>query len=295
MPDLSSFVYVVFEEYTDLERQKSKEYIRGNEQLLQDDCKEIRNIIQHYFGIIDFFSYENARYIYDKNNVLGLLFPFSTLDREYPGVATNLLAQFDSHGFIEAADIDDSTHTENVSFLFHDVSQDMLGRMAIRQHLGENVVLLSCNALLPNTSPVHCMIMPEGEPCDIVVCEDIKGLHKWFSEKRKHKRQYKYNPKHGNSTHPSQYYTDASGNSKKAAQLESSDTDAQKLLDLAIGNSQYSTLWFWDDSVEKYIYFKYQGKNLYNEYHCYHLSPGEPDFDEIDRAKVKTINPMANP
>lgn len=293
MNNSSSLVYVVFEEYLDASHPTSKGYVLGNANLLQNNCQDIQSIIESYFDVLDFFSYEDAKYIYDQDNLSGLLFPLSTLPDEYPGEEEELLASLSAHGFIEASDLEPSPSVGNIQYLHFNVTNDLFGRMICCNQDGEKVVLFHRNAVVSANSILTFSLSNTGGHIDIESCDDIRGLHSWFSKNRKTPRKYKFNPKHGNSNTPCQNIQDGSG--VPAAQLEASDADAQDLLNQAVGHKRDAILWFWDDKVQKYIVFRYQGKNTLNEYHCYHLSPAQKGFKDIDLEKVKVIKPNAKP
>lgn len=293
MSNSSSLVYVVFEEYLDASHPTSKEYIRGNSNLLQNNCQDIQSIIDSYFDILDFFSYEDSKYIYDQDNLSGLLFPLSTLPDEYPGQEEELLASLYDHGFIEESDLELSPSVGDIQYLHYNVTNDMFGRMICCVQNGEKVVLFHRDAVVSANSNLTFSLLNTCGHVEVESCSDVRGLHSWFSNNRKTPRNYKFNPKHGNSTTLCQNIQDGSG--APAAQLEASDADAQDMLDQAVGNKRDAILWFWDDKVQKYIVFRYQGKNTLNEYHCYHLASGQKGFEDIDRDKVKVIKPKARP
>ena len=119
----------------------------------------------------------------------------------------------------------------------------------------------------------------------IDVVTDVSGLHRWFSANRNPQRTYIYSDKHGNCFKKSQFI---SGTSRRAAQLDCTDAEAQLLLERAVGSDPASELWFYDEQRGKFIYFENQNE-LRLAFHGYHLLPGEDNFENIDIDKLDMI------
>lgn len=79
-----------------------------------------------------------------------------------------------------------------------------------------------------------------------------------------------------------------SGTNRRAAQLEVSKAEAQKLLELAVGADTTSALWYYDVQRKKHIYFENQQEERL-AFHGYHLQPGEENYDNIDMDQLTLL------
>lgn len=87
-------------------------------------------------------------------------------------------------------------------------------------------------------------------------------MHEWFSNNRKPKRIYNYNPKHGEN---------GVGNRKDESPLLCSRQEAETLLPNAVGTSVDAALFYYDKKHGHYIEFKNENTAI-NSYHAFHIA-----------------------
>ena len=284
-------IYLLFREYVDRQRVPSHEYIHGREfaveRLNEDIWAEVRSLT----SILNFFSHERLTVLYDLNNLRALLFPANALSKEYPSLKTAVLAQIkDKYTSWE----DCPSDTDNLNYSLEtgcDISEDMLGDMTRRQHCCPCAVLHNeaIDTRRDGCVSVHCS---NGKDESLFTLSDIRGMHGWVSENRIPKRQYNYNPKHGDANHPSQFFTDRHGRRRRAAQLLTDTKDTNELLKYAVGRNQASELWYYDINNDSYIYFENEGNTPQLGFHAYHLHPNDENFDNIDVEKLRQVQDM---
>lgn len=287
-------IYILFKEYADESRPSSMCLIQG-ESFNINDTNAINCLINKAIIFFEYFEYEIVQYLYDINNLNGLLYQTTILNEyhdypEYPNNIVTVVSLLQKYG---ATDWTDSGFhvTANNEVITKDglsLTNTILGDMAKRiltNNEKQPSVLLSIEALNHHDGKIVVSHQYNGN-VSLKIVDTIKDLHSWLSKKRYPERQYDFNPKHGDKDHSSQYLNDGSG--RKAAHLETNALETKELLKLAIGKDKNSALWFWDKDRNKHIYFENQNEKRL-AFHAYHLTEGDPNFKNINLSKLKQI------
>jgi hypothetical protein len=282
-------IYVLFKEFPDPNgRGKSAPYIQDSvdylthKDALMQDWEEIRSVLEY-------FSYEPANKYYDQYNVEGLLYVARVIPEEYPGQDVTILADMQSNGMTPWQS-NPCTKTDTYHWFQYDVTNDLLGDFAQRDCSDEPCVLLHKGAI----------VIPQGGlqiDCyagtkTLAAAESIIELHDRLSARRSPVRNYKFHPKHGDAHNKAQMHKDRHGNLTPSAQLLTDTPATENLLKKAVGATSNGDLWFYDDANTCFIYFEYQNETPQNEYHAYHLHPGQKNFNKIDINKLKVVQPQ---
>lgn len=271
-------VYLLFREYVDSQKATSRPYIHGKEYDLGELKTEILSEVQPILSVLKFFGYERLIVLYDRKNLEALLYPAKTLHDEYPDLSTAVLAQIkDKYTSWDdnKMEPDNLTYTLETGF---DISYDMLGDMARRQHQQ-----MSPCALLQND-----VVYTDKDGCIAIACSDktimqlptfyeVKGFHAWISENRMPQRIYHYNKKHGDANREGW---------KRASQLLTDEATTKELLKYAVGVDKESALWYYDARNDCFIYFENEGDTPQLGFHAYHINKGDENFDNIDIEKL---------
>lgn len=304
-------IYVLFKEYPDpAGRGKSAPYVHDSTDYLVDKNALLQDWTE-IFDVLSYFSYELANRYYDDDNMEGLLDVARLFPDEYPGAVDIVISGIQTLGMTswKAAA---APRTDVYHFGGYDVTNDLLGDIAQREndHIEmlkrvkqdtqhqltpeqkeyEPCVLLQKGAV----STVQGAVMLTSTNCQLKIQSvgSIADLHNWFSMHRFPSRHYVYNAKHGDAHHSSQSYNNRRGHLERAAQLRTTTAATKVLLKKAVGVSQEGDLWYHDDANGCYIYFENQGDTPQHEYHAYHLSPGDKNFDKIDVNKLRRVQPQ---
>jgi hypothetical protein len=287
MNSTTTTIYLLFREYVDGQKAPSHEYIHGEEFAIERLNEDIWAEVRPLTSVLNYFSYERWTVLYDPDNLKALLYPANTLSNEYPNLTTAVLAQIkDRYTSWE----DYSSDMDNLNYTLQtgcDISEDVLGDMARRQH-SCSCAILHHEAVDTDRNgcvSVHCS---NGKEESLFTFCDVRGMHGWVSENRMPKRQYHDNPKHGDANHLAQTYTDRKG-IHRAAQLLTDTKDTNELLKYAVGINQTSDLWYYDVNNDCYIYFENEGNTPQLGFHAYHVHPNEENFDNIDIEKLRLV------
>ena len=301
-------IYVLFKEYPDpAGRGKSAPYIQDSAEYLVDTNALLQDWTK-LFDVLSYFSYERANRYYDEDNMEGLLEVARLFPDEYPGAVDIVTSEIQTLGMTswKAAP---APRTDVYHYGGYDVTNDLLGDMAQREndHIEvlkrvkqdtqhqltpeqkeyEPCVLLQKGAI----SAVQGVVSVTSTNCELKIqsVDSIAELHDWISMHRFPSRHYVYNPKHGDAHQPSRTYTNRHGHSERAAQLRTTTAATRVLLKKAVGESPEGDLWYHDDANGCYIYFENQGDTPQHEYHGYHLSPGDKNYDKINVDKLRRV------
>ena len=283
---MNTSLFILLREYTDGVIMPSSPYINAEDCL---DEGEWLILYKRLINTIDFFRYEICDRFFDIENLAHATYPFDLLkdyyeERDiYPCTSENILTQISSMGFI---DWREEYEEDNEQYLFYkmDVTDDILGEIARNIRFGKAVVLLNIDAIR-YPSPI-CLSYAKGNcVVEIEHVDCVKGLHEWFSMNRKPQRVFVYSSKHGDFYHPSEMI---SGSGRRAAQLKCLQSEAQALLNRAVGHDIESSLWYYDAKYNKHIYFENQNE-IRMAFHGYHLSANEENFGNISIAKLIAV------
>lgn len=286
---MSTSLFLLFKEYADVSKETSATYMEATPLVSSD---EALIYFDRWIKVVKFFSYERCNRYYDSKNIENTLYPYKLLEKEYseqadeyPTTASYLAAQFASLGLMDWRDETDEQPQESYFYYECDVTADTLGEMARHKNQSKNVVLLNCSAVT-SANPIE-LSSSSKETIFLEYVKDIPALYDWFCKNRLPQRIFDYNPKHGDENNLAWMIP---GTNRRAAQLEVSKAEAQRLLELAVGSDTTSALWYYDAQRKKYIYFENQQEKRL-AFHGYHLQPGEENYDNIDmdqQALLKT-------
>lgn len=271
-------VYLLFQEYVDAKKVTSRPYIHGREFKVENLNVEIQSEVQPLLSILKYFGYERMFVLYDRENLEALLFPAKALSDDYPGLRTAVLAQIkDKYTTWDDFPTTDDNLTYSINRVF-DISDDMLGDMARRQHYQVPCALLQKYAIDTDKAGCVNVVCSDRSTVHLTSFRDVKGFHSWISDNRMPKRTYHFNAKHGDANHHR--------NKEEAAQLLTDEATTKELLKYAVGRDQESELWYYDVKNGCFIYFENEGDTPQCGFHAYHLNSGEENFENIDIDKL---------
>lgn len=286
---MSTSLFLLFKEYADISKATSSTYIEATPLVSSD---EVLIYFDRWIKVIKFFCYERCNRYYDSKNIENTLYPYKLLEKEYseqddeyPTTANYLAAQFASLGLMDWRGETDEQPQESYFYYDCDVTTDTFGEMARHKKQSKAVVLLNCSAVT-SANPIE-LSSSSKETIFLDYVRDIPTLYDWFCKNRLPQRIFDYNPKHGDENNPAWMIP---GANRRAAQLEVSKAEAQRLLELAVGSDTTSALWYYDAPRKKHIYFENQQEKRL-AFHGYHLQPGEENYDNIDMDQLTLLNP----
>ena len=284
---MSTSLFLLFKEYADASKATSATYIEATPLVSSD---EILNYFDRWIKVVKFFSYERCNRYYDSKNIENILYPYKLLEKEYseqddeyPTTAMLLASQFLSLGLMDWREEADEQPQESYFYYECDVTADTFGEMARHKKQSKAVVLLNCSAVT-SANPIE-LSSSSKETIFLDFVKDIPTLYNWFCKNRLPQRIFDYNPKHGDENNLAWMI---SGTNRRAAQLEVSKAEAQRLLELAVGSDTSCALWFYDAQRKKHIYFENQQEERL-AFHGYHLQPGEENYDNIDMDQLTLL------
>lgn len=301
-------IYVLFKEYPDPNGcGKSVPYIQDSAEYLDDKDALLQDWLDIY-NILDYFVYEPTNKYYDEDNLRRLLHVANTFPDEYPGAEMTIMAGMRQIG-LTSRKARSVIKTGSYTFGTYDVTNDVLGDMAQltvdKEAVLERIAQDLTHELKPDEKEYEpCVLLHQGavivphgglqvktdrESLTLATANNIVGLHGWISDNRYPLRNYRPNPKHGDAHSKAQFHSDRHHCSIRSSQLQTDNAGTDNLLKKAIGKSVEDDLWFYDEGSECFIYFKNQGETPQNEYHGYHLHPGEKNFDKIDVDKLRKV------
>ena len=110
----------------------------------------------------------------------------------------------------------------------------------------------------------------------------LREISLWFAKERIPSRNFQVIEKHGENRSEERWI-----NGELISPLKCSGTEAQELLDLAVGDS-IKELYNFDEKYDNYIVFKYEGENPQNMYHGYHLPIETLEIPDHLKKELKT-------
>lgn len=272
-------VFFLFPEFIDEHHQASAPYVR-NMTFPNEECQP--EFVDNVVNMLKFFSYErHVDKYYDKKNVDGIIYPYEELS--YPNVIEQIytsLRDFDILDWREALGEDET------NIVWHDVQiqNDTFAKVYERSQI-ETPELLVHATLFSVADAIEndggtIVFKKENIDCSLSYQTTLRDLHIWLSENRIPQRRYKYDKKHGE-------YGNNNGwrlpDGTPAAVLECGPTHAQEILCKTIGDiSIDNNLWYYDEEYHEILYCECQNESPQNEYHCYHISPGEKGYDKVN-------------
>jgi hypothetical protein len=220
--------------------------------------------IENYLG---FYDIENVKQFLDHYDILNdfyLINPsriLRTLLKEWINWRDEIVSSFDGRCELLGQELRDNSFCE-VSF------------RKIRDT--NNTYSLASHKALTFPLRTHSLSI-EGKAVNID-CLSVCDLPNWFSTNRVPRRTYHPNPKHGEN---------GIGEWLHAAKLLCSHSDAEAMLQRAIGCTDIDELYYFDSTYHKFIIFRFEGDNPQHQYHAYHIE----NENEIPRT-IKNLHAM---
>ena len=220
--------------------------------------------IENYFG---FYDIENVKQFLDHYDILNdfyLINPsriLRTLLKEWINWRDEKVSSFDGGCELLGQELRDNSFCE----------------VSLRKILNANNTysLASHKAL---TIPLRTHSLSIEREVINIDCLLVCDLPNWFSTNRVPRRTYHPNPKHGEN---------GIGEWQHAAKLLCSHSDAEAMLQRAIGCTDIDELYYFDSTYHKFIIFRFEGDNPQHQYHAYHIE----NENEIPRT-VKNLHDM---
>lgn len=278
-------IFYLFPEYIDTDHLSSAPYINNINFDYSEACPEC---VKEFIHLLSFFSYERhiSKY-YDKMNLDGMLFPY---DEFFPDIEIQVLTALRDYDVLDWRN-DFGEGNDEIEWRGNNILNDTCALVYDRSQINTpdlliHATLFSVENAIECESKTFCF-KKEGINYSLSLQTTLKDLHAWLSENRIPQRQYKYNPKHGeNGINDNSHLPDGT----PAALLECNGIQAQQMLCKAIGDIDIdNNLWYFDHERKKIIYFEFQNENPQNEYHCYHLSPGDKRYDKVNLNLLRQI------
>ena len=272
-------VFFLFPEFIDGHRQASAPYIR-NMEFPHEECQP--KFVDDVVNMFKFFSYErHVDKYYDKKNIDGMIYPYKELS--YPKVVDQVytsLRDFDVLNWREALGEDET------NIVWHDmqIQNDTFAKVYERAQIDTPELLVHATLFSVEDaieSDGKIIVFKKGNKnCSLSYYTTRRDLHAWLSENRIPQRRYKYDKKHGEYGNNNNWHLP---DGTPAAMLKCGPEHAQEVLCKAIGDtSKDDNLWYYDEEIQEILYCEYQNESPQNEYHCYHISPGDKGYDKVN-------------
>lgn len=291
MPDIvlqhkTTEVFFLFPEYCELEREASAPYIHRMEYNYEEERPKF---IEEFRQMLLFFRYEhNVTKYYDKKNLDGVLYPYQEL--EYPNVCNGVRAIMRDRDVLNWRDVLDK---EDSVIEWHgmQVKDDTCAKVYERSQIDTPEMLVHATLFsiedAIESDGMEFVFKQNNSNCSFSYCTTQRDLYTWLCYNRLPQRHYKYDSKHGeNGINDGTRLPDGT----PAAILYCSGEHAQELLCKAVGDVDIDeNVWYYDVENQKIIYFEYQNANPQNEYHGFHLSPGDKRYDKVNIDLLRQI------
>lgn len=278
-------IFFLFPEYIDTNHLSSAPYINNMNFDYSEACPKC---VKKFIQLLSFFSYERhiSKY-YDKKNLDGMLFPY---DEFFPDIELQVITALRDYDVLDwRNDLGDGNN--EIEWRGNKILNDTCALVYDRSKINTpdlliHATLFSIENAIECESKTFCF-KKEDVNYSLSIQTSLIDLHAWLSENRIPQRQYKYNRKHGeNGINDNSRLPDGT----PAALLECDSKQAQQMLCKAIGDIDIdNNLWYFDHVRKKIIYFEFQNENPQNEYHCYHLSPGDKRYDKVNLNLLRQI------
>lgn len=279
-------IFYLFPEYIETDHLSSAPYIKNMNFDYSEVCPEC---VKNFIHILSFFSYERqiSKY-YDKKNLDGMLFPYKELS--FPSIDLQVRTTLRDNDVLDWRTELGESGTE-IEWQGNKILNDTCALVYERSKIDTTDLLIHAT-LFSVENAIECggktfCFKKKDANHSLSFQTTLKDLHAWLSENRIPQRQYKYNSKHGeNGINDNSRLPDGT----PAALLKCDSKQAQQMLRKAIGDINIDkNLWYFDSERKKIIYFEFQNENPQNEYHCYHLSPGDKRYNKVNLNLLRQI------
>lgn len=282
----NNYMALIFPEYDDADNVITSQEWKRND--LPDD-DSYGEFIRHLVSFVDFYEDEECNLIYDAKNVLAFTYGMRVLPECYPGREREL--RFALKNLEDwrknRKSLENDEYTLNYSNIKDEIRTEIATRMSnnpkdsflITVHIPDYAAK---EWQLSKGQDIYCI---ESLPLS------IKEVFEWMSSHHHPQRVYNWNPKHGENgkgAYPA-------NNGDEISVLLCSKEHAAEIMQKAIGEPMYDTLYCFDEKCGKYMEYKSECKydhlpnNAPRYYHSYHL---DNDYS-IPNSVKKKLNILA--
>ncbi len=237
--------------------------------------EEYQHFINNKVDEINTIAIENYQGFYDSQNVSSFFEDLEIFDNEYPKAKRRF--QRKVQNWYNWRDQQQQISTQTYEVYGQIIESHTLAEIA--QHKQNNpddtYVLLNNKALCIGKTPITVKISGQDD-IDIDFVVNRHCLQLWFSNNRQPARKFHVIPKHGES---------GKGNWSNASVLMCSASDAQELLNKAVGKT-IKQLFNFDAKYNMYIVFWHENEPN-NQYHAYHLPLNTNEIPNDIKQKLK--------
>ncbi len=267
---------------------KSKDALEQPSYILnmENESDILKNIIKKIENVTSFVEIENHEGYYDKNNLNAFLEKVK-MDKDYPKNKRRFERVMQKWGSDWRKETKQSSN-KSYKYYRDSIENDTLCEMTERIILAEDntYLLINCNAIKCNKGSISTNC--DGKEYEIEVRNlEICDVANWFESNRRPKRNFNWNPKHGENGKGAT----PTNKGEKVSVLMCSRQQAAKMLSKAVGEDPRA-LYFYDDKFGQYIEFRLE--NIVScTYHAFHL-----DKEDANRVpdKVKAwLNELVFP
>ena len=276
----NNYIAIILPEYDDVDNVITSQDWKRND--LPDD-DSLGAFIKHLVSFIDFYEDEECNFMYDAKNVLAFTYGMRVLPECYPGRERELrIALKNLENWRKNRE---SSENDEYTLDYSNIKDETRTEIAVRMRNNPNDSFL-LTVHIPNYA-VKEWQLSNGQDTYCIKSRplSIKEVFEWISSHRHPKRVYNWNPKHGENgkgAHPA-------NNGNEVSVLLCSKEHADEIMQKAIGEPMYDTLYCFDDEYGKYMEYKAECKYVHlpndakiRNYHSYHI-----DNDSSIPNKVK--------
>lgn len=261
-----SIIALIFPEYDD------KENVITSHDWKMDcmfDKTAFIQFINHLHNFVDFFKDEECTLIYDSKNLDAFTFFLKVLPDCYPYPAHRILmAELkNQRNLINWRKNRISSETDEYKLYFSVITDEIRTEIAARQETNPNDDYLIA-VHITNYKAKTWKLSKDSKTYPIESLPmSIKEVFEWLATHRHPKREYHWNPKHG------EFGKGAHKDNKglTVSVLMGSREEAADIMPKAIGEHPYSTLHYYDNKYYKYMEYKQEStdedKRVYHSFH----------------------------
>ena len=248
-------------------------YTKSNVDLILEE--DINNFFQDLNIALECIQKENYKGFFDVDNINAFLSDYDILDDYYLVNPRRKLRQ-SLKSWINWKSERESSFTEEYKIEQTPDKDNSFGEIHARKtrYPKNGYLVVSHNSICFCNQLVHVEKTDDAAIKQIECVELKKELKKWFDNNRIPLRAYHASPKHGEN---------GKGEWTGASKLLCSHTDAEMMLSKAIGINDLDELFYYDETYETYIVFRYEGDIGEKKYHAYHLSAKDQIRKDIKR------------
>lgn len=264
-----TIIALVFPEYDDRENVATAQEWKWGK--LPDDTEATASI-KDMAAFIDFFGDEECALMYDSKNAAAMLYVYKMLPECYPSHerAFRLLLRNLEDWRKNRVSVENEKYQLHQNVIRDEMRTEIAARMKVTP---EDDYLMAVH--IPDYLSRTWEVAEEGYTYSIESCQmSIKIAFDWLASHRHPTRKYNWNPKHGVNGHGAH----AGHKGEMVSLLLCSKEHAAELLNFAIGEPMYDTLYCFDADYDRFMEYKAENKyaNLQTEeqernYHSFHL------------------------